>query len=196
MVMQIDRRSMILGGAWGIGALALPAGQALAAELIGARGFTHAVASGEPGADSMLLWTRYVPASDAESVRLDVEIAIDPDFARTVDIHRKPGYDPAELFTDPSLGPIRLRLRIASRLLAKKLGQRTLMDVIALNGDQVRGSHGRLPETEADGPLFLSSSPVGKRGPLRWSVHQAARRLPPWPRAARPCWSARDSSAR
>lgn len=84
MVMHIDRRSMILGGAWGIGALALPAGRALAADLIGARGFTHAVASGEPGADSMLLWTRYVPASEVESARLDVEVAIDPDFVRIV----------------------------------------------------------------------------------------------------------------
>ena len=84
MVMQIDRRCMILGGVWGIGALALPAGRALAADLIGARGFTHAVASGEPGADSMLLWTRYVPASEVESARLDVEVAIDPDFVRIV----------------------------------------------------------------------------------------------------------------
>ena len=27
-----------------------------------------------------------------------------PDFARTVDIHRKPGYDPVELFLDPAIG--------------------------------------------------------------------------------------------
>ncbi|NBV49562.1 MAG: alkaline phosphatase family protein, partial [Verrucomicrobia bacterium] len=27
----------------------------------------------------------------------------DPDFARTVDIHRKPGYDPVELFIDPKI---------------------------------------------------------------------------------------------
>ena len=26
-----------------------------------------------------------------------------PDFARCVDIHRKPGYDPAELFIDPEI---------------------------------------------------------------------------------------------
>ena len=26
-----------------------------------------------------------------------------PDFARTVEIHRKPGYDPVELFLDPAL---------------------------------------------------------------------------------------------
>jgi hypothetical protein len=51
-----------------------------------------------------------------------------PDFARTVDIHRKPGYDPCELFVDPAL---RLpQLRVARRLLQKKLGMRYLMDVI------------------------------------------------------------------
>ena len=53
-------------------------------------------------------------------------------------------------------------LRIASRLLAKKLGQRTLIDVIPLSGDAVRGSHGRLPENDADGPLFLSTSSIDR----------------------------------
>ncbi len=41
-----------------------------------------------------------------------------PDFARTVDIHRKPGYDPVELFLDPAIKfP---KLRIAS-ILAQKV---------------------------------------------------------------------------
>ena len=44
-----------------------------------------------------------------------------PSFARKVDIHRKPGYDPVELFFDPTTKSI------------------------PLNGKLVKGSHGRLP---------------------------------------------------
>src|SRR4029450_12941086 len=33
-----------------------------------------------------------------------------PDFARTVDIHRKPGYDPVELFLDPTLSLVQLKI--------------------------------------------------------------------------------------
>jgi predicted AlkP superfamily pyrophosphatase or phosphodiesterase len=78
-----------------------------------------------------------------------------PDYARTVDIHRKPGYDPVELFLDPALRfP---KLRIARRLAQKMLGFRTLMDVISLDATLVKGSHGRLTERAEDGPLFISS---------------------------------------
>ncbi len=80
-----------------------------------------------------------------------------PDFARTVDIHRKPGYDPCELFLDPRLR--HPRLRIGRRLLQKALGLRYLMDVVPLDARLVRGSHGRPPEAPADGPVFLSSAP-------------------------------------
>jgi predicted AlkP superfamily pyrophosphatase or phosphodiesterase len=81
-----------------------------------------------------------------------------PDYARTVDIHRKPGYDPVELFLDPA---IRLpKLAVGWRLAKKALGQRTLMDVIPLDASLVRGSHGRLPEIAAEGPVFLSSEPA------------------------------------
>ncbi len=77
-----------------------------------------------------------------------------PDFARTVDIHRKPGYDPAELFLDPKL---RLpKLRIARRLLQKKLGFRMLMDVVPLDATLVKGSHGRRPTAKADWPVFIA----------------------------------------
>jgi predicted AlkP superfamily pyrophosphatase or phosphodiesterase len=76
-----------------------------------------------------------------------------PDFARTVDIHRKPGYDPVELFLDPKL---RLpRLTIAWTLARKSLGFRTLLQVIGTDAGLVRGSHGRLPATPAEGPVFL-----------------------------------------
>jgi len=80
-----------------------------------------------------------------------------PDFARTVDIHRKPGFDPVELFLDPNLRfP---KLRVGRRLLQKSLGFRTLMDVIPLDATLVKGSHGRPTDRVEDGPVFLSSTP-------------------------------------
>ena len=81
-----------------------------------------------------------------------------PDFARTVDIHRKPGYDPVELFLDPA---IRFpALAIGSRLARRKVGMRTLMDVISLKDTQlVKGSHGRPTEDPNEGPLVISSRP-------------------------------------
>ena len=81
-----------------------------------------------------------------------------PDFARTVDIHRKPGYDPVELFLDPALRAP--RLKVGTVLLKKALGFRYLMDVIPLDATLVRGSHGRLPETREAGPVLISSEPA------------------------------------
>jgi predicted AlkP superfamily pyrophosphatase or phosphodiesterase len=80
-----------------------------------------------------------------------------PDYARTVDIHRKPGYDPAELFIDPArrLAKLRIGLRLAQKL----LGMRYLIDVIPLDATLVRGSHGRLTDRAEDGPLFITSEP-------------------------------------
>src|SRR6267142_609007 len=83
-----------------------------------------------------------------------------PDFARTVEIHRKPGYDPVELFVDPSISLP--KLAIGKRLLMRKLGFRTLMDVIPLDASLVRGSHGRLTDKTEDGPLVISSEPLDK----------------------------------
>ena len=78
-----------------------------------------------------------------------------PDYARTVDIHRKPGYDPMELFLDPELRwP---KLNVARRLIARKLGFRNLLDVIPINGTTlVKGSHG-LITTGEDAPLVISN---------------------------------------
>jgi alkaline phosphatase D len=81
---NIERRRLVIGGALGLGALMLPIGRSLAAEMLAAKGFTHNVASGEPGSDSMLLWTRYVPPASGNEVRLDVEVALDADFTRIV----------------------------------------------------------------------------------------------------------------
>jgi predicted AlkP superfamily pyrophosphatase or phosphodiesterase len=89
--------------------------------------------------------------------------AAEPDFARTVDIHRKPGYDPCELFVDPAIALP--KVRVARRLAQKMLGFRYLMDVIPLDATLVRGSHGRLPDDPADGPVFLSSRRFGECGP-------------------------------
>jgi hypothetical protein len=75
-----------------------------------------------------------------------------PDFARTVDIHRKPGYDPRELFAIKGAAP-----RVATRLLQKKLGMRYLMDVIPLDAGLVKGSHGLEPADPMDGPVWACS---------------------------------------
>jgi predicted AlkP superfamily pyrophosphatase or phosphodiesterase len=77
-----------------------------------------------------------------------------PDYARTVDIHRKPGYDPCELFFDPALRwP---KARAGWRLLQKKLGFRTLFDVVPLDASLVRGSHGLAAADPDDGPLLIA----------------------------------------
>ena len=77
-----------------------------------------------------------------------------PDFARTVDIHRKPGYDPVELVMDPA---IRMpALTVGWKLLKRKLGFRGLLDVIPLDAGLVRGSHGRSDEPDDHGPLVLT----------------------------------------
>ena len=80
-----------------------------------------------------------------------------PDYARTVNIHAKPGYDPCELFIDPRL---RLpRLAVAKTLLRKMLGFRYLMEVIPLDATLVRGSHGRPTDRDEDGPLLMTTEP-------------------------------------
>ncbi|WP_435006277.1 alkaline phosphatase family protein [Tundrisphaera lichenicola] len=80
-----------------------------------------------------------------------------PDYARTVDIHRKPGYDPCELFLDPQLRAPKIYL--ATRLLRKKLGFRTLFDVIPLDPSLVRGSHGIPAGHDEDRPVLLGDGP-------------------------------------
>lgn len=78
-----------------------------------------------------------------------------PDFARTVDIHKKPGYDPVELLLDPL---IRVpALKIGGILARKLLGFRYLMDVISLDASLIKGTHGRLPGSDAEAPVFLCS---------------------------------------
>ena len=78
-----------------------------------------------------------------------------PDYARTVDIHRKPGYDPVELLLDPAIrNPT---LTVGWKLAKRSLGFRMLLDVIPLDATLVKGSHGRpgLPSPD-EGPVFLT----------------------------------------
>ena len=81
-----------------------------------------------------------------------------PDFARMVEIHRKPGYDPVELFMDPE---IRFPVLKVGGILAKRklLNSRALMDVTPLDASLVKGSHGRLTDDPAMGPVFISGDP-------------------------------------
>jgi predicted AlkP superfamily pyrophosphatase or phosphodiesterase len=74
-----------------------------------------------------------------------------PDFARTVEIHKKTGYDPVELFLDPKKKLI--LARIILKLIRKKIGFRTLMNVIPLDSTLVKGSHGCIPEKDQDKPV-------------------------------------------
>ncbi|MEM9415474.1 MAG: nucleotide pyrophosphatase/phosphodiesterase family protein, partial [Planctomycetota bacterium] len=79
-----------------------------------------------------------------------------PDFADTVDIHRKPGYDPRELFCSAS------KPAVAWKLLKKKLGFRQLMDVIPLDTSLVRGTHGRVDNPPALQPVMLGAGHAGE----------------------------------
>lgn len=77
-----------------------------------------------------------------------------PDYARTVDIHRKPGYDPVEMFINPDINmPM---LKAGWKVLRKKMGFRMVMDLIPLDADLVSGSHGRITEDRADRPVFIT----------------------------------------
>ena len=84
-----------------------------------------------------------------------------PDFARGVEIHRKPGYDPAELFFDPADKAV--KAKAALTLLRKKAGMRAPLTVVPLDPTHVKGSHGRLPQDHRDGPLLLCSDPGQER---------------------------------
>lgn len=88
-----------------------------------------------------------------------------PDFARLVEIHKKPGYDPVELFMDPADRWV--KLRAATALLRKKIGMRYLMDVVPLDPSPLGGSHGRLPDHPDQGPVLLCSDPATRTEHVR-----------------------------
>ena len=96
------------------------------------------------------------------------DAALAPDYARTIDIHRKPGYDPCELFVDPMLKwP---KLKIAKFLLKKKLGLRGLLEVIPLDSTLVKGSHGRDRVSDEHRPVLIGADFSVKNAE---DVHQA-----------------------
>ena len=84
-----------------------------------------------------------------------------PDFARGVEIHKKPGYDPAELFLDPEDRWV--KLRAATTLARKTAGLRYAMSVVPLDPAPVSGSHGRLPDDPDHGPVLVCSDAAAKR---------------------------------
>ena len=75
-----------------------------------------------------------------------------------MDIHRKPGYDPAELFLDPKIPAV--KAKIAWTLLRKKLGFRTLLKVIPTDAGLVRGSHGRPAASAGEGAMVMTDQPA------------------------------------
>ncbi|MGB3799003.1 MAG: nucleotide pyrophosphatase/phosphodiesterase family protein [Lewinella sp.] len=84
-----------------------------------------------------------------------------PDYARTVDIHSKPGFDPVEMFLDPDK---RLMIpRIGLKVAGKKLGFRTLMNVVPLRAEMISGSHGRLGSADGDLPVFIHRQDAPER---------------------------------
>lgn len=82
-----------------------------------------------------------------------------PDYARLVDIHRKPGYDPVEMFMNPA-NPF-IKLRAAYKLARKLLGFRYLMDVIPLDATLVKGSHGGINISKEYYPILISDQKIG-----------------------------------
>lgn len=100
-----------------------------------------------------------------------------PDFARCIDIHRKPGYDPVELYVDPTLKfPM---MNIAWFLLKKKLGFRALMEIIPLDATLVKGSHGRDNVPESERPVFIADHEVPAVGSSHDVFHAILRAVAP-----------------
>ena len=97
------------------------------------------------------------------------------DYARTIDIHRKPGYDPCELFIDPALKLP--KFAIAKFLLKKKLGLRGLLEVIPLDATLVMGSHGRDNVPAEERPVLLGTEfPVSTAEDVYQAILDAALR--------------------
>lgn len=79
-----------------------------------------------------------------------------PDYARMVDIHKKPGYDPVEMMTDPKDKLV--MAKVIGKLIKKKLGFRTVMDIIPIDATLIKGSHGRIPEDTDDYPILIGNT--------------------------------------
>ncbi len=84
-----------------------------------------------------------------------------PDYARMVDIHKKPGYDPVEMMTDPKDKLV--MAKVIGKLIKKKLGFRTVMNIIPIDATLIKGSHGRIPEDTADYPIIISNNTISSK---------------------------------
>ncbi|NNU27773.1 alkaline phosphatase family protein [Isoptericola sediminis] len=98
-----------------------------------------------------------------------------PEYARAVDIHRKPGFDPAELFFDPA--DRFAKAKAGLNLVRKKLGLRYAMSTVPLDASWVGGTHGRLPDSALDAPMVLCSDPTVPDPVASW-VHDDDRAVP------------------
>jgi len=90
--------------------------------------------------------------------------AVAPDYARVVDIHKKPGYDPVELFMTS-------KARAGYKLLRKKAGFRYVMDVIPLDARLVKGSHGSVEVNEKFYPVLVTDKGVDKEPLLPTDIY-------------------------
>jgi predicted AlkP superfamily pyrophosphatase or phosphodiesterase len=90
--------------------------------------------------------------------------AVAPDYARVVDIHKKPGYDPVELFMTS-------KARAGYKLLRKKTGLRYVMDVIPLDARLVKGSHGSVSVDEQFYPVIVTDKTSSKNPLLATDVY-------------------------
>ena len=79
-----------------------------------------------------------------------------PDFARCVDIHKKPGYDPCELLVDPAI--TLPALRIAKFKIARALGFRASLQLTPLDASLVKGTHGRTQLAPGFEPVVLAEN--------------------------------------
>jgi len=91
--------------------------------------------------------------------------AVAPDYARVVDIHKKPGYDPVELFMTS-------KARAAYKLLRKKTGFRYVMDVIPLDATLVKGAHGALVQDSSFHPVLITDNAIAKENLDATDVYQ------------------------
>lgn len=88
-----------------------------------------------------------------------------PDYARCVDIHKKPGYDPVEMFMSS-------KFRALYKLLRKKAGFRYVMDVIPLNANLVKGSHGSVNTSSEFHPVLITDTELNKNSIQATEVYE------------------------
>jgi len=87
-----------------------------------------------------------------------------PDYARCVDIHKKPGYDPVEMFMTS-------KVKAGLTLLKKKLGFRYVMNIVPLDATLIKGSHGSIGTEERYYPVLVTDLDRGADKVKATDVH-------------------------